>query len=325
MKRIALSAFLAAATMVAVVPAAFAADPLPRLRAAVTVSSDIVTVGDLFADAGKYAGIAVFRSPDPGRTGTVSAEAIANAVETAGLTAFDRAGVDIVAVTRTGRVVTEAEMTEILRTALAASLEAEPERIDIALDLSPGPLYAEPAADIRIVRLARSAAGNRFEAVLEVGQGTDAERIRVTGTATETVDIVTAVRPLDRGEVVSADDLAVTRIPARQAHAGSATTVASLVGLAARRALRAGVPLGPSDFAPPVLVNRGDVVTIVYQSRGLLLTTRGKALENGARNAAIPVANLSSNRVLTAIVTGRGAVEVVGAAPTGKLAMGAAQ
>jgi flagella basal body P-ring formation protein FlgA len=81
-----------------------------------------------------------------------------------------------------------------------------------------------------------------------------------------------------------------------------------------------------SDFAPPNLVNRGEIVTIVYRKSGLLLTTRGKALENGAKDTAIPVVNLSSNRVLTAIVTDRGAVEV--AAPgmsTGKLAMGTVQ
>jgi flagella basal body P-ring formation protein FlgA len=325
MKRIALIA-LAALALLTAAPLGHAAEPLPRLRAAITVASEIVTIGDLFDGAGKYAGVAVFRAPDLGRTGTVSADDVANSVETAGMTQFDRAGLDSVSVTRAGREVTAAEITELLRTALAGSLAAEPDRIDIAFDVPPGPLYAGPTADVRVARLARSASGTRFEAVIEAGQGGTAEYLRVTGAAVATVDVVTALRPLDRGEIVTAAELTVMRIPARQSLAGSATAPADLTGLAARRAIRAGLPLSVSDFAAPNLVNRGEIVTIVYRKSGLLLTTRGKALENGAKDTAIPVVNLSSNRVLTAIVTDRGAVEV--AAPgmsTGKLAMGTVQ
>lgn len=325
MKRIVLL-ILAALAFVVAAPIANAADPLPRLRADISVASEIVTIGDLFADAGKYAGIAIFRAPDLGRSGTVSAAEIADAVETAGMTQYDRAGIDAVTVTRAGRVVDADEITELLRTALAGQLATEPDHIDIVFDLPPGPLYAAPAADVRIARLARSASGARFEAVIEAGQHGTSDQLRVAGTATATVEVVTALRALDRGDIVSAADLAITRVPARQALAGAATAQADLIGLAARRALRAGVPLSTSDFSQPNLVNRGEVVTIVYQRGGLLLTTRGKALENGAKDAAIPVVNLTSNRVLTAIVTDRGAVAVVTPAiPTGKLAMGTAQ
>jgi flagella basal body P-ring formation protein FlgA len=318
------SAALVALTLVAAPPLGHAAEPLPRLRASVTVASEIVTIGDLFDGAGKYAGIAVFRAPDLGRSGTVSADMVASSIETAGMTQYDRAGVDAVTVTRAGREVTEREIAELLRTALAGSLATEPDRIDIVFDVPPGPLFAAPTADVRVARLARSASGTRFEAAIEAGQNGAAEYLRVTGAAVATVDVVTALRPLDRGEIVTAAELTVTRIPARQSFAGLATAQADLIGLAARRALRAGVPLSASDFAAPNLVNRGEIVTIVYRRGGLLLTTRGKALENGAKNAAIPVVNLSSNRVLTAIVTDRGAVAV--AAPTtGKLAMGTAQ
>jgi flagella basal body P-ring formation protein FlgA len=223
-------------------------------------------------------------------------------------------------------MVSEAEIAELLRAALSGPLSAEPDRIDIAFDLPPGPLYAAPAADVRVARLARSASATRFEAIVEAGQSGTAAYLRVAGTAVATVDVVTALRPLDRGAMVAADDLTVTRLPARQSLAGSATSPADLIGLAARRAIRAGVPLSVSDFAPPNLVNRGEIVTVVYRKSGLLLTTRGKALENGAKDAAIPVVNLSSNRVLTAIVTDRGSVEVAATAvPAGKLAMGAAQ
>jgi flagella basal body P-ring formation protein FlgA len=322
MKRIILL-ILAAITLLVAAPIANADDPLPRMRTNVTVASEIVTIGDLFDGAGKYAGIPVFRAPDLGRSGTVSAAEIAGAVETAGMTEYDSTGIEAVTVTRAGREVTTDEITDLLRTALAGPFAAERDRIDITFDVPPGPLFAAPTADIRVARLARSASGTRFEAVIQASQSGTAEYLRVTGAAVATIDAVTALRSLDRGEIVTADDLTVVRIAARQSLAGSAMSLADLVGLAARRTIRAGVPLSTSDFAAPNLVTRGEIVTIVYQKSGLLLTTRGKALENGARDAAIPVMNLSSNRVLTAIVTERGAVEVATTGvPTGKLAMG---
>jgi flagella basal body P-ring formation protein FlgA len=325
MKRI-LLLIIAALALVVVAPIANAADSLPRLRADITVAAEIVTIGDLFDGAGKYAGIPIFRAPDLGHSGTVSAAEIANAVESAGMTDYDRADIVAVTVTRAGREVTANEITELLRTALAGPLAAEPDRIDIVFDLPPAPLVAPQAADLRVARLARSVSGTRFEAIIQAGDGDDAESLRVSGSAIATIDAVTALRPLDRGEIVTADDLTVMRVPARQSLAGAATSLADLVGLEARRSIRAGLPLSGSDFAAPNLVNRGEIITVVYQRGGLLLTTRGKALENGAKDAAIPVMNLSSNRVLTAIVTDRGTVTISAPAATaGKLAMGTAQ
>ena len=55
--------------------------PLPTLKGAVTVSGDIVRIGDLIENAGAAADAAIFRSPDIGTTGSVS-------VRPAGLTRY---------------------------------------------------------------------------------------------------------------------------------------------------------------------------------------------------------------------------------------------
>ena len=43
----------------------------PVLRAEVSVTAPIVTVGDMFADAGAMADTPLFRAPKPGTTGMV--------------------------------------------------------------------------------------------------------------------------------------------------------------------------------------------------------------------------------------------------------------
>jgi len=326
MKRLVIIALPALGLLLAA-PSGIAGEELPRLRASVTVASEIVTLGDLFANAGEHAGVAVFRAPDLGRTGAVAADVVARSAEAAGLTEFNRAGVDAVTVVRATRPVTAAEITDLLRSALAGSLSTETAQLDIGFDKAPGPVYAAPDAPlpVRIARLGRSPSGARFDAVLVLDQGGSEQFLHLSGSATPVIEVVTAVRPLDRGEIVAEADLTVSRLPARQVAAGATVGLKDLVGLAARRAIRPGVPLSPADFAPPYLVARGDTVTIVYRGRGLLLTARGKALDNGTRGAGVSVVNLSSNRILTATVSDRGTVEVTSGAPNGRLALGAAR
>ena len=55
MKRIAVFALPALGLLLAT-PSGMAGEELPRLRASVTVASEIVTLGDLFANAGEHAG-----------------------------------------------------------------------------------------------------------------------------------------------------------------------------------------------------------------------------------------------------------------------------
>lgn len=54
-------------------------------------------------------------------------------------------------------------------------------------------------------------------------------------------------------------------------------------------------------------VRRGESVTLVFQAPGIALTTRARALEDGAVGQNVRLLNLSSNRTIDAIVTGPGA------------------
>ena len=65
---------------------------LPSLKPAVSVTGPVVTVGDLFMDAGDFASTPLFRAPAPGTTGTVGIAEITAAAAMAGLRDFDGNG-----------------------------------------------------------------------------------------------------------------------------------------------------------------------------------------------------------------------------------------
>ena len=65
----------------------------------------------------------------------------------------------------------------------------------------------------------------------------------------------------------------------------------------------------------PELVARNETVTIVFEVPGIMLTTRGKALEAGAQGDLVNVLNVQSKRTVQATVTGPGRVTVVATTP----------
>jgi len=77
----------------------------PVLKAEAVVTGDIVRIGDLVAHAGIVANRPIFRAPDLGSTGTVSVEAVIEAVRAHALIGLDTGGVNEVVVTRASRTI----------------------------------------------------------------------------------------------------------------------------------------------------------------------------------------------------------------------------
>ncbi|MGC2083791.1 MAG: flagellar basal body P-ring formation chaperone FlgA, partial [Bradyrhizobium sp.] len=90
---------------------------------------------------------------------------------------------------------------------------------------------------------------------------------------------------------------------------------AAALGMQTRRPLRAGQALKALDLAKPDLVQRDQDVTILFQTAGIYLTTRGKALDTGSEGDTVSVLNVQSKRTVSGRVVGRGQVAVEIATP----------
>jgi flagella basal body P-ring formation protein FlgA len=91
---------------------------------------------------------------------------------------------------------------------------------------------------------------------------------------------------------------------------GALTDPAVALGQEARVAIYAGKPVRPGDFGPPTLVDRNQLVTLVYVSGGLAISTEGRALGRGAAGEDIRVMNLGSRNTVTGRIGPDGAVYV---------------
>lgn len=288
-----------------------AASRAPKLKREAFVASEFVRIGDLIDGAGAAAGIAIFRAPDIGETGSVPAYRVLDAARTHGLAGVDTQGNTEVAVTRAGRVLAAADIEAAIARALAArGGVADARNLTVTFDRDPQSLHLESTADLRAAYVSYSARSGRFDVVLELPGGTaPAAPQRYSGYAIETVPVAVPLRALARGEVVKAADLTIERRP-KADFRDSAPPATEATGLAVRHPVRAGQPLRVSDLMRPEIVQRNEAVTLVYEAPGLVLTIRGKALDAGAEGDLVSVLNIQSKRTVQGTVAGPARVVV---------------
>jgi flagella basal body P-ring formation protein FlgA len=86
--------------------------------------------------------------------------------------------------------------------------------------------------------------------------------------------------------------------------------IADVVGMETRVVLYAGRPIRGEDIGPPALVERNQIVPLVFEEAGLSITTPGRALDRGAAGEMIRVMNVSSRTTLFGTVLPDGRVDV---------------
>ena len=136
----------------------------------------------------------------------------------------------------------------------------------------------------------------------------------VPALADANIRIVVPQRDIARGEVLEASDLAFGNATGTAMMNGTITSMDAAVGLEARRVLHAGETLSASDLRRPVIVTKGETVTMTFAAPGVELTAMGRALGEGGIGDTVTVQNPASYRMVSAVVTGPGTVRATGPA-----------
>ena len=290
------------------------ASAAPILRAEVTVTAPVVTVGDMFEDAGVLAEQPLFRSPLPGTTGNVDMSAVRSAAARIGLTQFEVNGLSQVRVSRAASIVDH----ELLAGLIAENLRS---RGILGEGMSANMLFASP---VDAINVAATDAPARLESLRYLpGNGTFSARFQLagidrpldlSGTIEVSIEAPHLVAGLPAGTVLRPEHIVMRPLAIVQADAQGVASLDQLVGMALNRQSRDGMLLRASDVSTPLAVAKNDLVTIYYRQGPMTLTVKGQAVTCAATGAPLQVLILFSRRVISAQVLAPGAV-VVSAAP----------
>lgn len=131
-------------------------------------------------------------------------------------------------------------------------------------------------------------------------------------------DVLTYARTLAAGDIVEAADVVWSK--AATAPAGAPTDPDAVIGMAARRPVRAGQAVSTRDVQTPIVIKAGDLVTVTYEAVGISLSLQAKAITPGGVGGTISIQNPTSQKIVQAVVVGPGQALVGPQAQTVRLA-----
>lgn len=123
-------------------------------------------------------------------------------------------------------------------------------------------------------------------------------------------NVIAAARTLSRNTKITAADIINVRQETSRLHTGYFIHKDNVVGKILKHSMNVGQIFTPNRLKAPLLVRRGDEVTIIASTGGLQVRVKGKALKNAAKGEQIPVRNNQSKRIVQAIAVKSGIVNV---------------
>jgi flagella basal body P-ring formation protein FlgA len=117
---------------------------------------------------------------------------------------------------------------------------------------------------------------------------------------------VVATRVIRAQTVIGPDDVAL----AEAATPGALAATEAAIGQEARVTLYPNRPIRPDQIGVPAVVERNQIVRMIYNHGPLSIASEGRALDRAGPGELVRVMNLASRQVVTGLVRGSGIVEV---------------
>lgn len=137
-----------------------------------------------------------------------------------------------------------------------------------------------------------------------------------------TVRILVPSHDIARGETINESDLTFTTVDGSALMAGVPTKMDEVKGMQSRRMLVAGQPFRAEDVRRPIVVTKGQTVTMQFLAPGVELTAMGRAMSEGGVGDTVTIQNPISYRMIAGMVVAPGTVRATGPinAPVNKIA-----
>lgn len=282
----------------------------PTLRRATKIAADVVRLSDLFDNVDPRLDRVVSYAPQPGRSAIFDSERLRNIARSSRLRWRPKGRFERVVVTRASQVIDNKSVIAEVRARLRQdgidgdlSIALDRRQMEIHL-----PVDAVPSIALR--RFRYDPRTRRFSATIEAPADAPQVLTPVAGRVHELIEVPVLKHSVKTGQVIRNEDIEWTKMRVDRIGHTMITDASALAGKAPRRLIQAGKPLRESDVRTPIVIRKGSIVTMIYRTPLMSLTSRGRALENGSKKGVIRVMNSKSKRTVDAQVVNSDTVVV---------------
>ncbi len=122
--------------------------------------------------------------------------------------------------------------------------------------------------------------------------------------------VLAATRALRKGEILTESDVKLIKYDISNLSYGYFENIKMTAGMKVKRHVLADVVLTPSMLKKPLVITRGQKVSILANSGRMQVRMMGKALSNGAIGDRIKVMNMKSRQKIEGVVTTSAEIKV---------------
>jgi flagella basal body P-ring formation protein FlgA len=210
------------------------------------------------------------------------------------------------------RVISSEEIFQAAKRSVLADHGKEAGRITVRADTLPPDLVVPPG-DLELKARPRLTSVGLGSIPVVVEAWVDGRLYRTTSLSVKLSllrEVVVANHPLPRHAVVQASDVRLERRDIALMSHEPLDDPTLAIGRRTTRMLAMGDAVAADAVEFPPLVRKGDVVTLVVESPGLLVTAKGVAQEQGTAGQLVRVKNIASGREILGTVESERMVRV---------------
>jgi len=136
------------------------------------------------------------------------------------------------------------------------------------------------------------------------------KRLRLMANVILNSPVVKTRRPVNRGKILTEKDVAVEVVSSNHLFRNAMTSLADVVGKQAIRNIGMGRVVTANSLSKPVLMNKGDRVTLVVESGPMKITAPGIMREKGFKESLVQVLNIQTKKIVYGMVLNSKTVKV---------------
>lgn len=276
-----------------------------ELKSYSEIDDDVIRVRDLFLNAPHHEDSVIASAPKPGDELIVRYPFLKRVVKAYGFKWRPTSASDYVLIKRTKQTISVEDIRNFIKNHLPETHLSD--TIDIVFEAKLSPLLIQKNSQIPLKMNAFSydEKTKKFTAHLILAADTGQPKtLSIRGVLTETISVPVLSRTMTRGEIISSYDINLRNIPANNFQNNIFLKKENIIGLEVRKVVAEGNFIKKNDLVHPILIRKGEVVTVEINKPGMLLSANMISMQNGVKGDIIRVKNIQSKTIIDVKVTG---------------------
>lgn len=284
-----------------------------ELRSQVVVTDSVLRVGDIFngLDTTKANNV-LGPAPQPGKEMVLDAATLMRIAKALDLEWKPATTADKITIQRSATVIGKDIIEKLVNEKLYEEGLTGDYRLSMNNTVSDIVLPKDMPAQAEVSNFRFDPQKDIFEATVSAPSASaPVIEMSISGTVERLVSVPVLKSSLKSGDIIGQTDIEYIKLPQKDVQRDFVLKAESLEGMTPRRMVMSGKPLRDLELQNPQIVNRGAQVTLVYKEGPMILSARGKSMQDGARGDLVRVINLNSNRSLEGIVSAENEITVI--------------